>query len=217
MNTELARTNMINYQLRAWHVLDDGVLDLFNTLTRDAFVPEAFRELAYSDIEIPLGHGQFMLKPKEEARMIQALAIQPSDKILEVGTGSGYTTALLANKGYHVFSAEIIPELSDQALRKLAAHNILNVSLEVCDAANGWADHANYDVIAITGSLPYLPDDFKQELTIGGRLFAFIGAAPSMHATLITRTGETTWETTTLYETVVPPLVNAPTPTGFVF
>jgi protein-L-isoaspartate(D-aspartate) O-methyltransferase len=217
MNMAQARHNMIEQQIRPWEVLDQRVLELIDGLPRDKFVPTAYLKLAYADINVPLEHGQVMMPPKVEARMLQALDIKDSDTILEVGTGSGYVTALLARSGKQVFSVDIYPDFVDSAARKLAEAGISNVTLESGDAVAGWDRHGPYDAIAITGSLPALPDSFPQSLKIGGRLFVITGQAPVMQARLITRTTEQGWTDQVLFETVLPPLVNAPQPQRFVF
>lgn len=149
--------------------------------------------------------------------MLQALDIRPDETVLEVGTGSGYLTALLANLARHVYSVDIIPEFKLGAERALAAHGITNVTLEVADAANGFDRHAPYEVIAVTGSLPMLTDSFKQALKLGGRLFVIVGDSPVMEAMLITRISEDEWSEETLFETDLPPLLNAPQPQRFKF
>lgn len=217
MNMAQARHNMIEQQIRPWDVLDQRVLELIDGLPRDRFVPAAYLKLAYADINIPLDHGQVMMAPKVEARMLQALNIKNTDTILEVGSGSGYVTALLARSGKHVYSVDVYPDFVDGAGRKLAELGIGNVTLEAGDAVNGWERHAPYDAIAVTGSLPSLPDSFLQTLKIGGRLFVVTGQAPVMEARLITRTAEQGWIEQALFETVLPPLVNAPQPQRFVF
>ncbi len=217
MNFEVARFNMVQQQIRTWDVLDPRVLDLVGKMPREDFVPPAYRKLAFVDMNIPLGQEQVMMAPKVEARLLQELEVSPQDKILEVGTGSGYLTALLASFGAHVHSVEIIPEFSTQAAAKLAAHQIGNVTLEVGDAARGWGRHGPYDVIAITGSLPILPDNFRNSLKVGGRLFAIVGQSPVMEAKLIRRVSQTSWSEASLFETSLPPLRNALEPSKFVF
>ena len=217
INMAQARHNMIEQQIRPWDVLDQRVLELIESLPRDGFVPKAYLKLAYADINIPLEHGQCMMAPKVEARMIQALNIKKTDIILEVGTGSGYVTALLAKSGKHVYSVDVYPDFIEGAGHKLAKLGIDNVTLEAGDAVGGWDSHGPYDVIAITGSLPSLPDSFMQSLKFGGRLFVITGQAPVMEASIITRTSEQGWGKQTLFETVLPPLVNAPQPQRFVF
>ena len=217
MNLELARFNMVEQQIRPWDVLDQAVLDLLFELPREEFVPEQHRALAFADLELPLGHGEVMLAPRLEARMVQELAIRPSDRILEVGTGSGYMTALLARLGAHVTSVEIVPELKAFAERNLGGHNILNVTLEQGDASRGWPQHGPYDAIVLTGSVPMLPDAFQASLTPGGRLLAVVGEAPVMTARLITRVGEQSFSSVGLFETSIPALRNAQQPERFVF
>jgi len=215
--TEQARFNMIAQQIRPAEVLDQRVLDTIAETPREDFVPQAQRALAFSDLELPIGHGQVMMKPIMEARLLQALDVQPDDKILEIGTGSGYFTALLARLGGHVTSVEIQPELLAEAGNKLAAHDIRNVTLVEGDASHGWDDGGPYDVIAITGSFPILPEGFQQNLKIGGRMVVIVGEGPVMEVRLITRTGESDWRSEALYETEFPPLLNVEQPEGFVF
>lgn len=217
LNFETARKHMVESQIRTWEVADPQVLDLMQRAPREDFVPAAYRNLAYADLNIPLGQGQVMMPPKLEARLLQALDVQPADKILEVGTGSGYLTWLLANLGRQVISVEIDPALSAQAEKTLAAHGIKNATLEVGDAARGWDRHAPYDVILITGSLPLFPEAYQKSLAVGGRLVAVVGASPVMDVWLVRRTGENSYTRETLFETDLPPLTNAPAPAGFVF
>jgi len=217
MNLAEARHNMIEQQIRPWDVLDQRVLELVANLPREDFVPSAYLSLAYADINIPLEHGQSMMAPKVEARMIQALNLQPRDIVLEIGTGSGYVTALLAKSAKHVYSVDIFADFAERARLKLAGHGITNVTLETGDAATGWEKDQPYDVIAVTGSLPLLPDSLRRQLKVGGRLFVVTGDAPVMSAQLITRVSETGYSQQALFETVLPPLVNAPQPPRFVF
>lgn len=216
-----ARFNMIEQQIRTWDVLDPKVLELFNQVPREAFVAEAYAGLAFADIEIPIGHGQTMLAPKMEGRILQALEIKKTDSVLEIGTGSGYLTALLASQAKHVVSVEIHDEISQLARQRLAGQNIHNVTLEVGDAVHGWPQHASYDVIVFTGSLPLLPEAVQTSLASGGRLFAVIGEAPAMQAQLIRRiTGpgaSDVFKRDVLFETCLPALINAPQPTRFQF
>ncbi|MBA3023275.1 MAG: protein-L-isoaspartate O-methyltransferase [Gammaproteobacteria bacterium] len=216
MNLEQARFNMIEQQIRPWDVLDPKVLELLKVVRREQFVPADSKGLTFVDGEIPLGHGASMWQPKIEARAVQALALQPTDSVLEIGTGSGHLTALLARLSAQVTSVEIEPELSSIATRNLATHNIDNVTLQVGDAAQSWGE-AEYDAIVLTASVPMVPEAYKQQLKVGGRLFAIVGDAPAMHAQLITRTGADSFETKTLFETAVAPLRNATQPQRFVF
>src|SRR3569833_4491787 len=185
MNLAEARHNMMEQLIRPWDVLDQRVLVLGAKLPREDCVPSAYLSLAYADFNIPLEHGQSMRAPKVEARMIQALNLQPRDIVLEIGTGSGYVTALLATSAKHVYSVDIFADFAERARLKLAGHVITNVTLETGDAASvGERDHP-YDVIAVTGSLPLLPDSLRRQLKVGSRLYVVTGDAPVMSAQLI--------------------------------
>jgi protein-L-isoaspartate(D-aspartate) O-methyltransferase len=214
-NMEQARFNMVEQQIRPWDVLDMQVLDLLSKVKREHYVPPASREMTFMDIEIPLGHGVSMWQPKLEARALQALKLKPRDRVLEVGSGSGYLTALMSHLAEHVTSVEIVPELLAFAEKNLAARHIDNVTLAQGDAAQGWP--GEYDVIVLTGSVPVLPEVFKNSLKPGGRLFAIVGDAPAMHAKSITCVAPGVFESVTLFETVVAPLHNALQPERFVF
>ena len=216
MNIEQARFNMVEQQIRTWEVLDQQVLDLMAAVPREDFVPAAYRNLAFADACIPLDHGQTMMFPRVEARMLQALQVQPGDRILDVGTGSGFVTALLARLGGHVTSIEIHDSLRADAQAKLDAHAIENVALTTGDASRGWERAAPYDVIAVTGSLPVPEESFQNSLAVGGRLFVIVGQEPAMEALLITRMSESQWATESLFETVVPPLTGVEEPERFV-
>jgi len=217
INIESARHNMVVNQIRAGSVLDDRILELVGRGPRQDFVPDALRNLAFVDLQIPLGYGEVMMAPLVEARLLQALTIKPTDKILEIGTGSGYMTWLLAQLGAKVHSVEIRAEFTDRASGRLAAHGARNVELEIGDGARGWDKHAPFDVILVTGSLPLLPDGFKKNLAIGGRLIAIVGQSPAMEAQLITRITESGFDASGLFETDLPPLKNALAPSAFVF
>jgi protein-L-isoaspartate(D-aspartate) O-methyltransferase len=216
MNLEQARYNMVEQQIRTWEVLDQSVLDLLFELKREEFVPPSARALAFVDMEIPLGYGEVMLAPKVEARIVQELGLQLSDRVLEIGTGSGYMTALMAKRAAFVESVEIVPELAEFGARNLAAHGIDNVKLHVGDGARGWTG-GPFDVIVLTGSTPILAQEFFSLLNPGGRLFAILGDPPVMKATLFTAAGKGQLASLELFETCVPPLRNAPEPTRFVF
>ncbi|HVS27113.1 MAG TPA: protein-L-isoaspartate O-methyltransferase [Burkholderiales bacterium] len=217
MDIEQARFNMIKQQIRTWEVLDQEVLDLLLVIRRERFVPEKWRALAFADMEIPLGHDQAMWQPKMEARVLQELAPKKTDMVLEVGTGSGYLTALFAAKAQHVYSVEIIPEFSKQAAQTLRSESTSNATLEVGDAARGWNAHAPYDVIVLTGSVPMLPEAWQQSLNPGGRLFAIVGDPPVMAARLIACVAPGAYNSVDLFETCITPLVNAPQPERFIF
>ncbi len=217
MDMEQARYNMVEQQIRPWDVLNQNVLDLLFKVRREDFVPEAHRALAFVDMEIPLGHGQSMWTPRLEARALQELVIRPTDRVLEVGTGSGYLTALLASQAAEVVSVDIVPEFTTAATQKLHAHGFENATLHNGDAARDWPDEAGFDVIVLTGSTPLLSEAFRRRLHAGGRLFAITGEAPVMQAQLITCTAPGAVRSVTLFETCVAPLLNAPHPAAFVF
>ena len=217
MDLEQARFNMIEQQIRPWDVLDETVLSLLKRLKREDFVPEIYRNMAFMDIEIPLGHGESMLSPKVEARLLQELKLKPSDKVLEIGTGSGYMTALLASLAKQVYSVDIVPAFVAAAELKLTALGLSNVTLEVGDAARGWAKHAPYDAILVSGSEPILAQELIAQLNPGGRLIAFVGEAPAMAARRITVIESGVQTAQDLFETNVRALVNAPQKPQFVF
>lgn len=217
MNFAAARSLMVEQQIRTWDVLDERVLDLVARLPREDFVPEAYRQLAYVDMAIPLGRGEVMMAPKLEARLLQELDIGPKDKILEIGTGSGFMTALLAALGAHVYSVELLPDFKMQAARKLAAHDIRNVTLDIGDGARGWDRHGPYDVILLTGSVPALPPSFAQSLNVDGRMIAIVGESPAMEVKRIARLTPESLRETSLFETDLPSLHNAQQPERFVF
>lgn len=206
MNIEQARFNMLEQQIRPWDVLDQQVLDRIAQIPREEFVPAHLRSLAFSDTMLPLGNGEVMMEPKLEGRILQALAIQPTDRVLEIGTGSGYLTALLASLARQVVSVEIDDALLATARTRLERMQITNVDLMQGNAARGWNARQPYDAIAVTGSLPTLPQTLKENMQIGGRLFAVIGEAPVMQGVLVTRQSYNEWQILPLFETVLPPL-----------
>ena len=205
---ELARHNMIEQQIRTWEVLDQRVLDTLTQTPREDFVPERYRNLAFGDIAIPLGHGEVMMKPAVEGRLLQALALQPTDPVLEVGTGSGYLTACLARLAASVTSIDILPDFTEAARRKLKAHGFSNVALHTGDASRGWGEH-RYPAIAVTGSVAAVDDVWRRSLSLGGRLFIVVGQSPVMEALLITRVGEREWTQESLFDLELPPLRGA--------
>lgn len=216
-NMEQARFNMIEQQIRPCDVLEGRILELLKHVHREHFVPGENRGLAFADMEIPLGYGAAMWQPKLEARTVQELHLTRNDRVLEVGTGSGYLTALLSALAGHVTSVEIVPELSAMARQNLAAYHRDNITFEIGDAAHGWGNGASYDAIVLTGSTPVLPAAFQNSLNVGGRLFAIVGDAPAMEAKLITRVAPDTFVTVNIMETSVAPLRNAEQPKRFVF
>ncbi|MFC7299131.1 protein-L-isoaspartate O-methyltransferase family protein [Herminiimonas aquatilis] len=221
MNIEKARFLMIEQQIRPWDVLDQDVLELLVIVKREAFVPLAYRALAFADTEIPLPHGENMLTPKLEARILQELAVKKHESVLEIGAGSGYMAALLAYKARHVTTVEIEPELKTLAEKNLADYGVSNVEVVQGDAAQGWQGasqvSAPYDVIVVSGSLPVVPDSLLAQIKVGGRMFVIVGSAPAMTAQIITRTSDISYSTVNLFETIVKPLRNAVVPSQFKF
>ena len=217
MSIEQARVNMIEYQIRPWEVLDQEVLELLYAVKREDFVPAAYRNLAFSDLEVPIGQGERMWQPKLEARVLQELAVKKTDRILEVGTGSGYFTALLAQRAQHVYSVEIDPQLKASGEANLRRAGVENATVELGDGVLGWTRHAPYDIIVLTGSTPLLPQPLLQQMKTGARLFAVVGNPPVMAARLVTCTGEGVYHAMDLLETRIAPLKNAPAGERFSF
>lgn len=217
MDLETARFNMVEQQIRPWEVLDPDVLDACMKVRRELFVPDAYRRLAFSDTNIDIGHGQSMMAPKVEARALQSLAVRPADRALEIGTGSGHLTALLASLAAHVTSIEIFEDLAEEGKRNLGQAGVTNVKLHVGDGLEGWSTAAPYDVIAVTGSCPERREAIEQQLSIGGRLFIVLGTPPVMEATLVTRVDKSTWATESMFETELAPLVGAESKPEFSF
>jgi protein-L-isoaspartate(D-aspartate) O-methyltransferase len=213
---EQARFYMIEQQIRPWDVLDPRVLDLLFAVKREDFVPEAHRMLAFADLELPLGNGFRMWTPKMEARVVQELMLQTTDRVLEIGTGSGYLTALMASKVGEVTSVEIDAATAADARAKLARHGFSNVRVEVGDGARGFG-RDSYDAIVLTASTPVLPESFFAQLAPLGRLFAVVGEKPAMRARLIHAESAGAFVATDLFETVIAPLVNAASPARFEF
>lgn len=216
-NTDLARYNMIEQQIRPWDVLDPVVLEVIATTPRERFVPKEYQNLAFTDTTIPLAHGQHMLEPKMEGRILQSLEIKPTDRILEIGTGSGYLTACLGKLGGSVVTVDIFPEFSQQAQQQIAGLGLENIEFRVGDAALGWKQDGEFDVIVVSGSLPVPQPAFQQSLTIGGRLFVVIGDHLLMDAQRIVRIGPQEWSTESLFETHLQALLHAEKPQAFVF
>ncbi|HXA47215.1 MAG TPA: protein-L-isoaspartate O-methyltransferase [Burkholderiaceae bacterium] len=217
MNIEEARINMIKQQIRPWGVLAPEVLDLLLVVRREDFVPDAYAHLAFSDTEIPLPCGENMLTPLTEARILKVADVKKHENVLEIGTGSGYMAALLADRARHVTTLEIEPTLKELAVRNLKAYGVTNVDVVLADGAQGWAAGGQFDVIVISGSLPVLPEAFLQQIKIGGRIMATIGEAPVMSAQVITRVSDSSFETSKLFETCIKPLRHAQTPSHFKF
>ena len=208
MNLETARSQMLGQQIRAWDVLDERVLEALNLVPREQFVPEAYRDVAFADIEIPLGHGQQMLAPKVEGRLLQALRIAPIDEALVIGTGSGFLTACLARLAERVVSVDIFADFIEAASKRIADLGLGNVELEVADAVTP-GDAAGFDAIAITASLPVLDERFVRMLRPDGRLFVVVGRPPIMEARLISMQPGGHWTEESLFETLLTPMINA--------
>ena len=217
MNIEQARFNMIEQQIRPWEVLDQQVLDLLFVVKREDFAPAAYRNLAFADMEIPIGSGQIMLAPKIEAKMMQELGIKKTDKVLEIGTGSGYMAALLAARAGHVISIEIRPEIAAFAKENLERAGVSNVTVEVGNGVDGWSARAPYDAIVVSGSVPTVSPSLHKQLRVGGRMTVIVGEAPVMEAQLITCTAEGTYNTVNLFETVIPALDGVGAKDNFTF
>lgn len=219
MDFEQARFNMVEQQIRPWDVLDTHVLDTMLDVKREDFAPPAHRALAFADVELPLGRGpgQYMLSPKIEARLLQAVQVRKSDRVLEIGTGSGFMAALLAAHAEHVTTVEISPDMVALARANLTRAGVHNVTVVEGDGARGWANEAPYDVIVLSGSTPVLASELPGQLKIGGRLVAVVGEGAAMQAQLVTRVSESQFQTVGLFETSIAALVNAPQPTRFAF
>ncbi|CAG2128414.1 Protein-L-isoaspartate O-methyltransferase [Cupriavidus yeoncheonensis] len=217
MDLEKARFNMIEQQIRPWDVLDQEILDLLAVVKREEFVPAAYKGLAFVDMEIPLPGGQNMLPPRVEARILQELAVRKHENVLEIGAGSGYMAALLANRARHVLTVDIMPELVALARQNLADAGVTNADVAEGNAADGWTAAAPYDVICISGSLPAIPQSILSQVKVGGRIAAFVGALPVMEARLVTRLSETEYQVVNLFETAVKPLIGAAQPSQFRF
>lgn len=216
-NVEQARYYMIEQQVRPWDVSDAAVLDLLATVKREDFVPLAQKALAFADMALPLPGGQSMLPPRVQARLLQDAAVQPTDKVLEIGTGSGYMTALLAHQAQRVVSLEINPEIADMARANLQRAGIHNVDVRQMDGSKGTAAEAPYDVIVLGGSVFEVPQTLLMQLKVGGRLVAIVGEEPIMHAQVITRTSETNFTATDKWDDNAPRLLNFPQPDAFKF
>ena len=211
MDFEKARFNMVEQQVRPWDVLNPRVLDVISDMPRENFTPDEYRNLAYVDTRIPLGsfneHPCMMANPNIQGRILQELEIQSDDLILEIGTGSGYLTACLAKLGRHVDTVDINEALTEMATKNLQAVHVDNVNLSTGDAAKGWNQKRNYNVIAITAAMKNIPQSYKNLLKVGGRMFVVTGEAPAMTAHLVTRTDSNKWTTEDLFETSIEPII----------
>ncbi|MEO8460768.1 MAG: protein-L-isoaspartate O-methyltransferase [Dokdonella sp.] len=215
MNLDSARINMVENQVRPWEVLDARVLDALGSIRREQFVPDSYRNLAYADTALPIGHGEVMLKPVIEGRLLQALAIEPGERVLEIGTGSGYLTACIAQLAGEVLSIEQHADLADAARARLDRAGIRNVRIDTAEAIHALDLHEQFDAVAIGGAVHALPERFRRWVAPGGRLFAVVGDSPAMQAQLHSRTDDTHWTVTSLFETDIPYLAHAAPPRLF--
>ena len=221
MDFEKARFNMVEQQVRPWDVLSTDVLAVLSETPREAFAPEKYKNIAYTDTRIPVSHFEdhtcSMAHPILDGRIMQEMMITEDDLVLEIGTGTGYLTACMAKLARHVDSVDINPELTEIAEKNLAEQGINNINLSTGDGAKSWDQKAYYDVIVLSGSLPEIPDSYKEQLTIGGRLFVVTGDAPAMTAYRVTRTAKDSWDTEALFETCIDPLFHSKKTEKFVF
>ncbi|MEO7325586.1 MAG: protein-L-isoaspartate O-methyltransferase [Dokdonella sp.] len=215
INSELARQNMIENQVRTWEVLDARVLEALGTVRREDFVPARHRNLAFADMALPIGHGEAMFKPVVEGRILQAIALIPGERVLEIGTGTGFLTACMAQLGATVHSVERHADLAEAARAQLAAAQLRNAKVEVADALRDFASSESFDVVVAGGAVHALPDRFRDWVRPGGRLFAIVGDSPAMQATLFERVDATHWQQESLFETDVPYLLHAEPPRRF--
>ena len=215
LNTELARQNMVENQVRTWEVLDPRVLDALRDVPREDFVPARYRDVAFADTALPIGHGETMLKPVIEGRFLQALALTPADRVLEIGTGSGFLTACIARLAGHVTSVEIHADLADSARARLAALHVRNVRLEIADAMRDFTTAETFDVVVVGAAVFALSDRLRNWVKPGGRLLAVVGESPAMQALLCTRADATHWTQDSLFETDLAYLTNAEPPRRF--
>lgn len=217
MNIEQARFNMIEQQIRPWNVLDTEILDLLHVVKREQFVPAAYQNLAFADVEIPLPGGEAMFAPKIEARLMEELKVRKHETVLEIGTGSGYMAALLAHRAAKVTTVEINPESVELAKKNLARAGVTNVTVEQGNGVVEFGKGAPYDVIVISGALEVVPEELLKQVKPGGRIAAIVGQPPVMEASIITRTGDNAWSTVKVFETNVKYLTGAPVPSHFQF
>ncbi len=217
MNIEQARFNMIQQQIRPWNVLDDRILALMEQVKRENFCPPEHRDLAFMDLELPIGHGQVMLAPRVQARLVQDLQLQPTDKVLQIGSGTGYMTALLARLSQQVQAFETRAELVRQAADNLRQAGIANVDVRHGDGLAGALANGPYDAIVLCGSVPAIPHELQDKLNVGGRLIAVVGHEPMMHAHLVKRVNSGTFETTKPWDVIIPRLEGFPETPRFRF
>lgn len=209
MNFDQARFNMVEQQVRPWEVLDESVLNLLEKSHREDFVPLRYRKMAFADLAIPLDHDQCMMKPVIEGRLLQALGLQADETVLEIGTGSGFITACLAQMAKRVVTVDIFEQFTSEAKLKLKEQKIKNVEFETGDVMGGWQPEQAHDVVVVTGSVPSIPEHFLGWVNPGGRLFVVCGESPAMEAKLLTRLNATDWREESLFETDLARLINA--------
>jgi protein-L-isoaspartate(D-aspartate) O-methyltransferase len=217
MNFDQARQNMVENQVRPWEVLDGRVLDVLRHVRREDFVPAAHRQLAFADLNLPLGHGEVMMKPVVEGRVLQALALKPEDNVLEIGTGSGFLTACLANLAAHVTSVDVHADFTATASQRLQAAGITNVQLQTGEAVNEWQPQGTFDAVIVTGAVYRIPDRFLGWLKPGGRLLVIRGESPVQQVLVLTHEGNGRYREESLFETDLPYLAHAEPPRRFVF
>jgi protein-L-isoaspartate(D-aspartate) O-methyltransferase len=217
MNTQQARFNMVEQQIRPWQVLDPQVLTVLSNVQRELFVPQAYQALAYTDTDIPLGLGQAMSPPRVAARLMHDLHLTGTEKVLEIGTGSGYLAALLASRAQRVVSLEIDAELASNARNNLQRAGITNVDVRVADGSHGAAGDAPFDAIVLGGSVAEVPEALLQQLKVGGHLIAIVGHDHVMAATLFTRTADAAWSSKALWDHTAPRLQGFTEPSRFKF
>lgn len=215
INTELARQNMVENQVRTWEVLDPRVLEALGAVRREDFVPARHRNLAFADLALPIGHDEVMFKPIIEGRILQALALAPGERVLEIGTGTGFLTACMARLAGSVLSVERYADLADAARAQCAAAQALNVQIEVADVLRDFSSNETFDAVLVGGAVHALPDRFRSWVKPGGRLFAIVGDSPAMQATLYSRVDATHWQHESLFETDLPYLLHAEPPRRF--
>ena len=209
MNAEQARFNMIEQQIRPWGVFDPGLLDALHDVPRENFVPQAHRDLAFAEVQLPIGHDQVMIRPLVEAKLIQSLTLTPSDTVLEIGTGSGYMSAIMSYLCARVDTVEIFPDFIDSARTRLQEHDIRNIRCHEGDGALGWTGGEEYyDAIILTGSVPAIPETYKTRLNMGGRLVAVVGNLPATECQLLTRLDDHSWQTSSVFDVEIPRLLN---------
>lgn len=215
MNLEMARSNMVENQIRTWEVLDPRVLDVLSRLHREDFVPERYRDMAFVDVQLPLGHGEVMLKPVVEGRILQAIMIENGQRVLEIGTGSGFLAACMAELGADVTSVEQHAELASNARANLDQAGLSRVRIEIAEALKEYQPSTTFDCIVLTGAVFALPERVKSWVNPGGRLFVVCGESPAMQALLHTRVDANHWQTESLFETDIPYLTHASPPAHF--